>query len=81
MSEKSTDTRISLLESTVSKMDKRQGANFTKLFNILEGEGTKPGLKGYVQLHDASLKRLYKWVAGLTILAIGAVEEIIRRNI
>ena len=81
MSEKSTDTRISLLESTVSKMEKSQREYFKKLFTILEGEGTEPGLKGYVQLHDASLKRLYKWVAGLTILAIGAVEEFVRRNI
>ncbi len=62
-------------------MKTSQSEYFKKLFSILEGEGTKPGLKGYVQLHDASLKRLYKWVAGLTILAVGAVEEIIRRNI
>ena len=81
MPEKSTDTRIALLETAVFDMKKSQSEYFKKLFGILEGEGTKPGLKGCVQLQDASLKRLYKWVAGLTVLAIGAIEEVIRRNI
>ena len=81
MAEKPTGTRIALLEKAVSDMKKSQSGYFKKLFAILEGEGSEPGLKGQVQLQGASLKRLYKWVAGLTVLAVGAIEEIIRRYI
>lgn len=80
MTQQTPDTRIALLESVISKMEKSQGENFKKLFKILEGEGTKPGLKGCVQLQSASLSRLYKWVAGITALLFLAVEEFVRRG-
>lgn len=74
------ETRLAVLEKTITKMEFSQQQNFAKLFKILEGEGTKPGIKTCVQLQDASLKRLYKWVTGLTIIIIAAVEEVVRRN-
>lgn len=77
----SVETRLKVLETTVTKLEESQGKNFKKMFDILEGEGNKPGIKTCVQLQNASLKRLYKWVAGITIVMLGAVEEVIRRNI
>ena len=75
------ETRLALVEKAVGDLEESQGENFSKLFRILEGEGDEVGLKTCVKLQGASLKRLYKWVAGLTVLAFGAIEEIIRRNI
>ena len=75
------ETRLSLVENAVEDLKTSQGNNFVKLFRILEGEGDESGLKTSVKLQSASLKRLYKWVAGLTIIAAGAVEEVIRRNL
>lgn len=75
------ETRLGILENSIGKMEKAQTKNFEKMFNILEGEGNSPGIKTCVQLQNASLKRLYKWVAGITVVMLGAVEEVIRRNI
>ncbi len=75
------ETRLALVENAVSDLKESQGENFAKLFRILEGEGDEVGLKASVRLQNASLKRLYKWVAGLTMLAFGAIGEVIRRNI
>lgn len=79
--DESVGIRLAVLEETVGKMDNSQTKNFEKLFRILEGEGDENGLKTCVKMQGASLRRLYKWVAGLTILAAGFIEEFIRRNL
>lgn len=75
------ETRLKVLETTVTDLKVSQAANFKKMFRVLEGNGNVPGIKTCVKLQEASLKRLYKWVAGLTMVAVGTIGEIIRRHI
>ena len=81
MTDMSTDTRLALLETAVINLKASHENNFKKMFRILEGEGDECGLKTSVKLQKASLGRLYKWVAALTLFVIAIIEEFIRRHL